>query len=154
MKFFLILCLSLPVSAVAQFSISKADIDSLRLPITLYQLTSRLEEQFAMIDRPLLIERKWKTLMAYYAFQTSRTEISLFKESTKNLKVIHRFKIKKQENAEISDEAVLLSHNKLLSQKISLLQKQHECRTYLLTLLQLCNIEITSNEQETSQTSD
>ena len=144
MRISLLIVLSLAVSVQAlPLSITQAQLDSLKLPFSLEQLTGRLEEQFGQVDRPLLIGRTWETLSAYYSYKAARHELALLKVIEKNLRAIYALDRQRQQQAEVSDSEVFMRHNALLSQEVAVHKKREECRSHLLKILQLCNMEIT-----------
>jgi hypothetical protein len=150
MRIPLLIALSLSISAHALPPVTQAQIDSLKLPFTLEQLTARLDEQFGQVDRPLLIGRTWETLSVYYSFKAARHELALLKIVEQNLRAIYALDRQRQEKAEVSDTEVLLRHNSLLSQQIAVHKKQKECRSQLLKIFQLCHVEIIYEHNEKS----
>ena len=135
-------------SAHALPPITITQVDSLKLPFTLEQLTERLEEQFKDVDRPLLIQRKWETIIAFYQFQKNRMELSLLEKVRDNIKAVHQLNYKRQLNAEITDLEYFSSKNRLLQQEVEVLNTREQARTNLLRICQLANLEIISDEQE------
>lgn len=123
------------------------------MPFTLAQLISHLEDTFTF-DRPLLLERKWQVIRAYYSFKATQKEIELLREIRNNLKAIFSFNLKRKQQADIEDIEFLKSRNELIARELSLLKAKEECRLNLLTMLQLCNVEIVSEEEKEGITKD
>ena len=143
----LIAILLLTSSASAQLSITKAQVDSLKLPFTLAELTSYLEK-IINFDKPLLLERKWRVISTYYSFKATQKEIELLEEIRNNIKAIFSLNLKRKQQASIEDIEFLKSRNELIARELSLLKAQEMCRTSLLTMLQLCNVEIVSETEK------
>ena len=156
MKILLALGLMLSVSAHADLSISQSQVDSLKFPFSLEQLTYQLSDQLAEIDRPLFIKRRWEIILHYYGMVAAQKELILLRKSGANIRAIHNLNLAQQKKADVSDTDVLNSHNRLLSQELSILRKQEDIRTHILSILRLTNVEIDhgKDHKEVAQDSD
>lgn len=158
LKSALLAALLLFTPASAQLSISVSKVDSLVIPFTLPQFLSYLEEKIADVDRPVFLERKWEVTREYYQFIAAKREIRFLIESRDIIQAIHNLNVKRQQHADIDDIVVLKSKNELIQKEIDLLRGIESCRLSLLAILQICNVEIISDEQkktaETAQNTD
>ena len=137
--------------SVAELKLSITAIDSLKLPFTLTELLVSLDQNFAIIDRPVWFQRKWNVIRDYYNFQDSKQKIILLIEVRNNLKTIQTLNRKRQENATIEDVAFFNSRHVLISKELDLLQARQQCRSSLLTMLQLCHVTIYSGDINETQ---
>lgn len=134
-----------PLCASAQLTIAQADVDSLHLPYALPELLTHLDSKMS-IDKPVFLSRKWKTTRAYYRFQLAKQELSLLSQITRNLRAIHQLHRKQREQADIADADYLQSSNEVIAKEIALLHTEVVCRANLLTIIELCLIEIKTHE--------
>ncbi len=139
------LCLLLaPAHGQEQFTVSQADLDSLRLPpgTTLTRLLGLLEQHLAGLDRPLFLQRRWQVISDFYDYETAKKEMVLLKLRQGNLYALWQLTQQQAAAAQVEDRQVLLAHNAFIDSELELLRKTAACRTCLLHFLDLCNVEI------------
>ena len=135
--------------AAGQVRVALADVDSLVLPYTLGELTEPFREKLVH-DRILLRQRVLRVTQAFYQFRAAKREITLMQSERDNLAAIYRLNRQRQAHAAIDDEDVLRSHNQLLAKEIGLLQRIETCRTSLLAIFEICNVEVMVGDERST----
>jgi len=123
---------------------SADQVERLELPFTLAQLTGRVEELFA-VDRPLMLERRWRVIADYYGFKAAKCELVLLRQRRDNLRALWQLAAEQADAALVEDAQVLQANNALLDAELTLLRTETACRERLLDILECCLVEVTTD---------
>lgn len=128
-----------------RLSVTLEEVDALELRFGLDELLEHLDAQLGKVDRPEARRRTWELVRAFYGFHATRQEIGLLRKKLKTIEALCALDSMLVANAQAPDEQWLQTDNKVITQKIAVLNKTEQCRLYLLEVLEAANAEIKSH---------
>ena len=128
-------------------SLPAAAVEALEMPYSEEDILKQIARQFGKTESALFIRaREFQVRASYDGWKTTKQELALMAGIKANLDAAHRVDVLRQREAEIEDTAVLESHTRVLEKEIALLQKRAECRSHLLRILELANVQIIGSD--------
>ena len=125
--------------------VEQRQVERLELPLTLTELTTRVEALFSTVDRPLFLARRWQVIGDFYGFRAAKKELTLLEQRRDNLRALWRLTQQQTETALVGDVPVLQAHNAYLDSELALLKTTSTCREYLLRILESCAVEVATD---------